>query len=614
MKYRPFLDTDIIAVDYETTGLPYIGKVCIFSVVFTWCNDPDGYTEVHYGIGNFEKRLKEFWFSRCQAVAHNLAFELWFTIEEGYIIAKDKPLHDTMIQFKYLNNLANRMSLDYCYEFFAGFSPECATIDKQVTKAFKIYGSFDKIPKKLMEEYQTNDGQRIALLFLTMFKCIQDSPAYEEYLNEIELIKMTVAMYRRGITVDKVEASKQISFMKKEIEQNTIRTESLVGHPINLNSPKQLIHLLYTELHMPLTGKKSLTGNEALDLLPSNPIIDCIKKERAYTKGTAMIESYLELSVNNILHPSIITNRAKTGRESSEHPNMQNISKEVKAGQQYTVPARKCFIPRKGYYFIGIDYSGIEMRLGVQGTNSERLYELCDNDFDFHNAFAEVMYGELYTNPIQAITFALLTNKSTILEWKKSCLKIGKVASIELWYPKAKKAMRNKAKNARFAMFYGAGLETTSRTLGLTMENTKIGYLRDKELYPELYAFMKDCTTQAEKEGGIYTYFGRFLRVPREALYSATDFKIQGSAAALFKHAQVDVHKWLIKERLDIYPILPVHDEIIFEVNLKYKEEILKEILENIKRIMCQYKEIKVKLNVEVSIMSNNLNDKVGME
>jgi DNA polymerase-1 len=239
---------------------------------------------------------------------------------------------------------------------------------------------------------------------------------------------------------------------------------------------------------------------------------------------------------------------------------MQNVSKEVKAGARYTVAARRCFRARPGCFLLLADYAGIEMRLGVQGTRSERLIQLCRDNFDFHSACAAAFYGDKFTKEQD---------------------------------PKVKKALRNRAKNARFAMFYGAGIYQTSKTLGLTMEEVEEGFNRDKREYPEFYELMAWCTEQARRTGGIHTFFGRFLRVEADRPYSATDYLIQGSAAALFKHAQVACR--------DYRMLIPVHDELVFEFPRKDLER-LPEITKRINALMTEFKEITVPIKVEFAV------------
>jgi DNA polymerase-1 len=432
-----------------------------------------------------------------------------------------------------------------------------------VSHAAKIYGTYDKIPEELMTPYQLADGQRGALLHEVFWRLVEPK---SEYFNEIELIKTTVDTEQRGFMVDQSEAKKLLKWMQDELEQNTRTTSQILGRYVNLLSEKQVKALLYNELKLPRQETIDKVAMEELRRVSNHPVIDCILKARSYTKGTAMINGYLKAAERDgCVHPNIRTNKASTGRESSDNPNLQNVSKEVKAGARFTVPARRCFRSRPGKILFMADYSGIEMRLAVQGTGSERLFQLCKDGYDFHTACATTFYGIKFTDEKDE---------------------------------KAKKALRSRAKNARFAMLYGAGLEQTANTLGLSIEETEAGYNRDKEEFPEFYELMSRCTQHAKKYGYITTFFGRKLRVPRDRPYAATDLLIQGSAAALFKHAQNDVHR-LFQGVPGANIILPVHDELVMEIDRGID---LTKLAPLIKAKMIEHPQVVVKLDVDFSV------------
>lgn len=574
---RRFNAADIIAIDYETTGFHPRDGARIFAFSLIWVED--GYTEIwrdsgavrFYSsdekeigrtAGDFRRRLSDFWLSSCPAVAHNLKFEYEFTTAAGLTVCLGKPLHDTMIMSQYVDNLCPSHALDYLFNRFHGKIDWIVEVDKQVSHAAKIVGTYDKIDPELMFRYQLADGIRGALLYKLLWPHV--APA-SEYYNEIELIKATVEMERRGFMLDGKQSKRLLDWMIAELADNVRATRRIIGHDVNLNSEKQLKKLLFDELGfppLPTTDKNDIVKID-------HPIIDCVQKARAYTKGVAIVNGYIKAAAGDgAVHPSIITNRAGTGRESSENPNVQNVSKEFKAGVKYTVPARRCFRARPGYILLLADYAGIEMRLAVQGTVNKRLIRLCDDDFDFHDACARAFYGDRYA--------------------------LEKDAGL-------KKALRSRAKNARFAMLYGSGLEQTAETLGLSVEAVKEGYDRDKKDFPEFYELMDDCTRRAKHDGYITTFFGRKLRVPLDRPYAATDYLIQGSAAALFKHAQVAVSRYFNEFYGDKFCqiLIPVHDELVMEIRRGID---LARVARDVRRLMIDSPEITVKLEIEFSI------------
>ena len=389
MASRPFLDNDIIAFDFETTGFQHDPNARIFSVSFTW---HDGHNEIYYG--NFKEKLIDFWKSPCVGIAHNLKFELAFTAIHKIIRNPKKPLLDTMIMSQYVDNLQHSHALDYVATRYAGHIDEWDKYDEAVKRASKIYGRYDLIPKHIMLPYQKNDTERTMLLYRLLWEHVKPQI---EYANEIELVKTTAEFENNGLMVHEKNTLQLIAWAERELTKAVERGDAIAGRHVNLLSVPQMQRLLFQELCLPY--KESL-DKENLDLLfeeTNHPIIDCIRRARAYKNGVSTLQSYLDLAVNGILYPNIMTNPLTTGREATHNPNLQNVRRELKAGQDYTVPARQCFRPRPGHFYLLVDESGIEMRLGVQGTGSKRLVKLCAEDFDFHSAYAASFYGKRFT-------------------------------------------------------------------------------------------------------------------------------------------------------------------------------------------------------------------------
>jgi DNA polymerase I-like protein with 3'-5' exonuclease and polymerase domains len=114
---------------------------------------------------------------------------------------------------------------------------------------------------------------------------------------------------------------------------------------------------------------------------------------------------------------------------------------------------------------------------------------------------------------------------------------------------------------------------------------------------------MDACTAQAKEHGYVNTFFGRKLRVEHDRPYSATDYCIQGSAAALFKHAQVAVDKYFQSTYGDENAriLLPVHDELVMEIKREYLGD-LKSIMPVINRLMINFPQITVPIKVEFNL------------
>lgn len=623
LPYNPFKLHDnhiksYVSFDTETTGLdPYRG-----GRIFAWstCDEQGNITVSRYDT---DKKSRE----SLQAVlddtsvakvCHNLHFDLAMLQVDGYSIPSNTVWHDSMLICQILNNLEPSNSLDELAYKYGGYPMDQ---DKPISAAARIYGSYDKIPKAMMTEYQHADAERTMLLFKTFFPILKRDPKmYEEYTVELALIHTTIRFERRGIMVCQDEALKLKSWLQDELAAVERDTARLIPYPINLNSPKQIIKLLYEELKWPVlsmnkSGAAPATDKDAMEALRAVApqynmeqraieVLDLILRQRSYTKGLGMILSYLEAAdAQSILCPHLNTNSARTSRESSENPNMQNVSKEAALKTRFPVPSRRCFRARPGYVLFLIDYAGIEMRLAVQATQSPRLIKLMEDGFDFHDACARLFYGTRYTDAGTGVQYYLSGDHRRQKEYRELVAKVGREKALEQTFKTVKKVLRSAAKNGRFAMLYGAGVTQVARTLGLSLEETKEGYARDRAEFPELYNMMDDCIRQAREKGYIETFFGRKLRVnPREA-YTATDYRIQGSAAGLFKRAQVKVDHYL-RSRWAWYDVsiwMVVHDELIIEMPralMPHRDEILSDII----KLMADCPEITVKLSAEIKL------------
>ena len=63
----------------------------------------------------------------------------------------------------------------------------------------------------------------------------------------------------------------------------------------------------------------------------------------------------------------------------------------------------------------------------------------------------------------------------------------------------------------------------------------------------------------------------------------------------------VNIHNWLVKEKLQTRMTMQVHDELVFDV---HKEEV-DIVRENVSRLMCQAVQLEVPMEVEVGVGEN---------
>ena len=143
------------------------------------------------------------------------------------------------------------------------------------------------------------------------------------------------------------------------------RYTRLAGETFNVNSTPQLRAVLYDRLGLS-PGRRTKTGfstNAATleKLRGTHPIIDTILSYREVEKLRSTYgESLLaEVGPDGRIHASFNQTVARTGRLSSDKPNLHNIPVRSEEGRRL----RRAFVPAPGHLLLVSDYDQIELRV-----------------------------------------------------------------------------------------------------------------------------------------------------------------------------------------------------------------------------------------------------------
>lgn len=570
----------LYSIDIETTGLYYYQGARIFSVAY---GDLKGNTYIKRMDINKKTNIKlvKSLFSRNTMILHNSIFDLLFLWKEFGINLDKIKFHDTMIMSRLLRNTALSHSLDdLCYEL-CGY-------EKDYDALVKKYGlNYQDVPVNIMNEYQRRDIERTSLLFCTFYPYIKkDKDLLEDYDNEIETIRTTLKMQDRGIKLNKKKAINKIFSMENELFDCTEKIKKLTGHRVNLSSGKQLKTLLYDVLNLPVlgttkTGEPSTNKQTAFELREMYQkkknkrifkILDTLAKYRTLEHGLGMIKSYLKFSTEeNIIHPYINTNQASTGRQSCKDPNLMAVSKKENHFNPHALPLRELFICRKDHRIYLVDYAGIELRLIVEVSQDKEMIKILKEGKNPHEEAGKVFFPKKFKNK------------------------------------KESKDLYNMTKNTHFAIPYGASPLKIANSLGVSTEEGRKAYYRYAERFPAIANLSRTIAHKAKEQGYIRTLFGRKLKIKNNKYYTAINYCIQGTGAQLLKYAENRIQKYLDGKQIKM--LIPIHDELIFEMPKKYlfKE---KKYINKISAMMTSFTEFKVPLEVEWSYTDTNWNDK----
>lgn len=559
--------------------------------MFSVC-DSDG-EKYHQRIDGPEVRqirgtrmLRDLWDGDTQQVMHNAKFDV--TMAERALGRRDlrhKKFHDTYMQHHILHSSHPSHELKQLLWEYCGYPRDDETAVKKYLNSPRGY---QDCPEHLMDKYAANDAERAMLLHLHLYPKILANEQYKEiYQTEMDLITATIAMEERGIMIDRKRTQELVDDLTAKTRRTEAEFTALTNEPVStINSPKKLAHLLFNKLKMPVV-KKTPTGSPSVDKDAlaelkenySNDTLELILMYRAWSNGSTMIKSYLDLAdEEGIIHPDIHTCKAKTSRQSSRRPNLQNVQKEGVLLNPYPVPARRAFKPRPGFVNFHIDYSGIEMRLLVHYSGEELLIKIANEGGDIHEPAATIFYMDQFINAEK----------------------------------EERKSLRGAAKNANFAVPYGASWMKMAKTLGLS---GPVGQARFREYcktFPKLTSLTKTIIEEVKgNRGFVTTTFGRKLDVPLSKPYVGTNYKIQGTAAGVLKRAQVRIYKYLLDTGLlgDMNVLLPIHDEVIIEMSRKLLPD-AKKILGDIRELMMDFPQFSLPLEVEVQLATADWSNK----
>ena len=402
----------------------------------------------------------------------------------------------------------------------------------------------------------------LAALYENAEKKLEEKGVADLFHNiEQPLVKVLAAMEKAGIATDQEKWRDVREEMQKEERLLVKEIYTEAGEPFNINSPKQLGHILFEKMGMP-AGKKTKTGYSTAaevleELALSYPMVNTILRYRSLSK---LISTYLEALPQLIrketgrIHTSFNQTVTATGRLSSSEPNLQNIPVRTEEGKKI----RSLFVPGEGYdCFISSDYSQVELRVLAHMSGDESLIRAFVNKEDIHRRTAAEVLG---------IPFEDVTPEQ-----------------------------RSHAKAVNFGIIYGISDFGLARQLGITRKEAADYIKAYFERYPRIHDFMNSMVEKARETGRAVTLFGRYRELPdigsknfnrrSFAERTAMNTPIQGTAADIMKMAMIEVYRRMQAEGWRSRVLLQVHDELVAEVVKEEKEQIaflLKDAMESV--------------------------------
>ena len=399
----------------------------------------------------------------------------------------------------------------------------------------------------------------------------------EYVLDEIELplVRVLYEIERTGFKINSdgiLEFSEALGELADSLAE---RIYMQAGREFNLNSPKQLGEVLYSEMGLPCPKKTKSgysTDAETLESLRSvSPIIDDILEYRQVTKlrGTYTTALTDAADERGRIHTDFKQAQTATGRLSSAEPNLQNIPIRTKMGREM----RRYFIAEDGYLLVDADYSQIELRLLAHISGDYTMREAFISGEDIHRKTAAAVFGL----PEEAVN----------------------------------DEMRKRAKAVNFGIVYGISGFSLAKDVGTTVkEATK--YIKSYMMnYPSIEEYLERVVKDAEDTGYTATLLGRRRYIPELKSSNANmrgfgkrvamNAPIQGTAADVMKLAMLRVRDRLVREGLDARIVMQVHDELIVEA----REDIADKVKALVKEEMESAYTLSIPLTADATIGKN---------
>ena len=363
---------------------------------------------------------------------------------------------------------------------------------------------------------------------------------YSTIENPLVLVLAKMEHVGVGVDVDELRAlgkrlADEVQTLQEELREVAGRDD------LNLNSPKQLREVLYDERGLS-PGKKTKTGystdaatlEKIKDQWPEflGPLLRHREVEKLRsTYGEGLLA---EVGPDGRIHATFNQTVARTGRLSSDKPNLHNIPVRTDEGRQF----RRAFVPAPGTTLLVADYNQIELRCIAHLAQDPGLVEAFTSNQDIHNATAARVFG---VDP----------------------------ASVTV-------EQRSKAKMVSYGLAYGMEAYGLGQRLNIPTEEAAVILDAYFVAFPNVKAYMDRTVDEARERGYTETLFGRRrpipelmnsnFRVRQAGERQAMNAGIQGLAADIFKVALVRIDEALVEGEYESRLVLQVHDEVIVEV------------------------------------------------
>jgi DNA polymerase I-like protein with 3'-5' exonuclease and polymerase domains len=407
------------------------------------------------------------------------------------------------------------------------------------------FTDFDGGLTEEMEKYCIQDTLVTKELYKHLTKEMQNDFSKESITLEHEVAVIIAQQERNGFKLNEAMALQLLAELKTkldaiQVEMATIfpdkvtsgRTHKTSGKPLkdiiepfNPGSRQQIAERLMEKGWKPnkRTEKGSVIVDEAVLETLDYPEAKALAEYMMLQKRIAQVTSWLDaVGKDGRVHGRVITCGAITGRMTHLSPNMAQVPN---SGSPYGHECRDLWIVEKGYKLVGIDASGLELRM---------LAHYINDDVYTH----EVTEGDIHT-----------ANQAA--------------AGLQT---------RDQAKTFLYAFMYGAGSAKIGSIVGGSAKEGQKLITSFLQNTPGLKALREKVARIYAQKGWLPGLDGRKLLVRAE--HSSLNTLLQGAGAIVMKQALVVLNKKLRTAKIDYKFVVNCHDEWQIETTPEAAEEV----------------------------------------
>ena len=513
---------------------------------------PTGYWTLDQELAIWERERDLLTHPNVEVVGQNYLYDAqYFARRRGYI---PRVRHDTLFQqhvaYPGLPKGLDFLSSMYCrhHVYWKDEGKEWDT----------------SIPEEQYWGYNGKDSIKTWEIRFVLEQVLRNMGIWHLYEFQMRLWHNVLRMMLRGIRVDGLLRGRIAGELMKAAESRQERLNFILGHELNINSPKQVMDLFYNQLGCKLIRnrqtKRPTADEDALTLIAERePLFRCITEPITDLRSIGVMMSNVvkaELDsdgrIRSSFSPTAETFRWKSSKNAfGGGTNLQNWTKgdedkEAAAIIGYPIPnVRKLIVPDPGYELASIDLSGADAQAVAWEADDEDLKAAFRARVKIHAHNAKAMYPQICKTGFEQPYYDLIRTGVHLLN------------------------------------YFGSD-KTLAAALGCPLHEAARFRKSWFSLHPAILAWHERIADQLSRTRMVTNKFGYrrfyFERIA-DVLPEAVAWIGQSNTACVCNRAfeAVDSNLELCKD-LDIQFLLQVHDELVFQYPTSWRDKVLKAI------------------------------------